>query len=90
MQLELLSAVATPATDLSAVYLPGLDIAQHALLGANRRVLRASGLASRLEALKAYYAALDRLLGPLLRPREDELVVIVTEPGRVSGSRGAA
>jgi len=89
VQLELLSRIATPATDLSAVYLPGLDIAQHALLGDEPSRLAPSGLASRLEALKAYYVALDRLVGPLLAPAQDELVVIVTEPGRVSGSRGA-
>ena len=33
IQLALLQSVVTPQTDLAVVYLPGLDIAQHALLG---------------------------------------------------------
>ncbi len=61
IQLALLQSVVTPQTDLAVVYLPGLDIAQHALLG--RRAVDASTapstLSMRLEALKAYYAALD-------------------------------
>jgi hypothetical protein len=89
IQLALLAGVTTPDTDLSVVYLPGLDIAQHALLGENQMGLSASTLAARLEALKAYYTALDRLLAPLLTPAPDELVLVVTEPGRVAGAGGA-
>ena len=89
MQLALLSEVATPVTDLSVVYLPGLDIAQHALLGDDQTGLSASTLAARLDALEAYYSALDRLLAPLLTPAPDELVFVVTEPGRVGGDAGA-
>ena len=36
IQLTLCERVARPATDLVAVYLPGLDIAQHALLADDR------------------------------------------------------
>jgi hypothetical protein len=71
------------------VYLPGLDIAQYALLGGDQPGLAASTLAARLEAVKAYYAALDRLLGPFLTPGSDELILLVTQPGRV-GENGAA
>ena len=71
------------------VYLPGLDIAQHALLGSDQTGLAASTLAARLDAVKAYYSALDRLLAPFLTPAADELVIVVTEPGRV-GEHGAA
>jgi hypothetical protein len=92
IQLALASAVAPPATDLSVVYLPGLDIAQHALLGNGQAGLSdaqtglsPSALAARLEGLQAYYAALDRLLAPLLTPGPDELLMLVTEPGRVGG-----
>ena len=85
IQLALASAVAPPATDLSVVYLPGLDIAQHALLGDAQAGLSPSALAARLEGLQAYYSALDRLLAPLLTPGPDELVMLVTEPGRVGG-----
>ena len=78
-------SVATPVTDLSVVYLPGLDIAQHTLLGEDQTGLSASTLAARLDALEAYYSALDRLLAPFLTPAPDELVLVVTEPGRVGG-----
>ena len=89
IQLALLSEVATPVTDLSVVYLPGLDIAQHTLLGDDQTGLPASTLAARLNALEAYYSALDRLLAPFLTPAPDELVLVVTEPGRVGGDAGA-
>ena len=56
----------------------------------NQTGLSASTLAARLEALKAYYAALDRLLAPLLTPAPDELVLVVTEPGRVGGDARSA
>ena len=113
IQLALASAVAPPATDLSVVYLPGLDIAQHALLvdglaglsdglaarsdglaapsdgraglSDAQKGLSPSALAARLEGLQAYYSALDRLLAPLLTPGPGELVILVTEPGRVGG-----
>jgi hypothetical protein len=92
IQLALLSEVASSATDLSVVYLPGLDIAQHALLGGDEGGLAASALAAKLDALQNYYSALDRLLAPLLAPAPDELVMVVTEPGRVleTGARLAA
>jgi hypothetical protein len=89
IQLALLAAGTTPGTDLSVVYLPGLDIAQYALLGEDQMGLSASTLAARLEALRTYYTALDRLLAPLLTPAPDELVIVVTEPGRVAGAGGA-
>jgi len=89
IQLALLTEVAAPGTDLAVVYLPGLDIAQHALLGTDQAGLAASTLAARLDAVKAYYSMLDRLLAPFLTPAGDELVILVTEPGRV-GENGAA
>jgi hypothetical protein len=91
LQLALTSEVVTRDTDLSVVYLPGLDIAQHALLGGDQSgvAASASALGARLDAVKAYYAALDRLLAPLLSVAPDELVVIVTEPGRVTAEAGA-
>jgi hypothetical protein len=73
--------------DLLAVYLPGLDIAQHSLLGSDGRLGSASSVAARLEALKGYYAALDRLLTRFVRSdSENEMVFVITSPGRVSGT----
>ena len=94
IQLALLQSVVTPQTDLAVVYLPGLDIAQHALLGQRGPGDDASNqapstLSMRLEALNSYYAALDKLLAPLLQPAADEIVVVVTEPGRVGGDEAA-
>lgn len=91
LQLLLLAEVASASTDVAVVYLPGLDIAQHALLGVDRTGLAASALAARLAAVTDYYVALDRLLAAtsLLAPKRDEMVVVLTEPGRVSGDGGA-
>jgi Type I phosphodiesterase / nucleotide pyrophosphatase len=89
IQLVLLSDVAAADTDLSAVYLPGLDIAQHTLLGPQQALTSASTLAARLEALKDYYVALDRLLAPALIPTTGELVFVVTTPGRVTSPSSA-
>ena len=89
IQLALVAEVSAADTDLSVVYLPGLDIVQHSLLGGDQPGRAASALAARLDAVKSYYAALDRLLGPLLTPERDQLVFLVTEPGRV-GETGAA
>jgi Type I phosphodiesterase / nucleotide pyrophosphatase len=88
VQLALLSEVTSPVTDLSVVYLPGLDIAQHALL-TSAQGSGASMLAARLEALRHYYSALDRMLASALTPEPGELVLVVTQPGRVSGASGA-
>ena len=89
IQLVLLSDVAAADTDLSAVYLPGLDIAQHTLLGPQQALPSASTLAARLEAVKDYYVALDRLLQPALMPTAGELVFVVTTPGRVTARASA-
>ncbi len=89
IQLVLLSDVAAADTDLSAVYLPGLDIAQHTLLGPQQALQSASTLAARLEAVKDYYVALDRLLQPALMPTAGELLFVVTTPGRVTAPASA-
>jgi hypothetical protein len=70
--------------DLDLVYLPGLDIAQHALLGnGDGAAHAASALAIRVDALRGYYAFLKQLLDPLLAPSERVDVLILTQPGRV-------
>ena len=81
-------ALGTP--DLLVLYLPGLDIAQHALLGAGAGAsLSPSAAAARLASLERYYEFLDRALTTLL-PRGGDaagatLVLAITQPGRVSG-----
>ena len=63
--------------DLVALYLPGLDIVQHALFGTGEAV-SPSALQARLEGLRHYYAYLDELL-------EKDLVQLQAER---SGQRG--
>jgi hypothetical protein len=80
----LLGAHHNDQRDLDIVYLPGLDIAQHVLLGGRTGASQTpSGLGTRVEALRLYYAFLRRLLDPLLSPPERTAVLIVTQPGRV-------
>ena len=87
IQLALAHEVSSAAPpDLGAIYLPGLDIAQNTLLGNRDAVLAPSVVADRLRALRDYYVFLDRLLTHVLAPADDELVVVVTEPGRVSAA----
>jgi hypothetical protein len=77
-------ALGTP--DLLAVYLPGLDIVQHALFQDQAAgALSPSAAADRLAALEQYYTFLDESLGRLAAgpAGEQRLVVLVTQPGRV-------
>ncbi len=79
-------ATALPSTtrDLDVIYLPGLDIAQHALLGGRAGIAEApSALATRVDALRGYYAFLRQALDPLLTPTKTMNVIVVTQPGRV-------
>jgi hypothetical protein len=77
-------ALPDPPRDLDVIYLPGLDVAQHTLLGsAERGAPSPSVVAARVEALKDYYQFLAALLDPVLKPARDQIVMIVTSPGRV-------
>jgi hypothetical protein len=85
-QIALASEVAGDHTDLIAIYLPGLDIAQHALLNAaDGQSASASALSARLQAIRDYYVALDRLLALTTVPSPSEVLFVVTAPGRVAG-----
>jgi hypothetical protein len=86
IQLALMREVSVPAPDLSVVYLPGLDIAQNTLLGQGETAVAPSAVATRLQALRDYFVFLDRLLAKVLTPADSELVVVITEPGRVATS----
>jgi hypothetical protein len=77
--------------ELRAIYLSGLDIAQHNLVGSAAGAgLPASALAARVEALERYYVFLDRLLEPLVAgPSAGRVVALATDPGRsASGGLG--
>ena len=83
----LLQALPGPRRDLDVVYLPGLDIAQHALLGASDGGAQsASVMAARVDALRSYYIFLVNLLEPLVAPAAKQAVMVVTGPGRVQSA----
>jgi hypothetical protein len=72
--LDLATDPALGEQDLLTVYLPGLDIAQHALLGADRA-----------RAVEAYYAFLDEVIAAtvLKSSHPGRVTFLVTQPGRV-------
>jgi hypothetical protein len=82
----ILQALPGPRRDLDVVYLPGLDIAQHALLGAPGAAPSASVMAARVDALRSYYSFLVRLLNPLMTAAARQVVMVVTGPGRVQSA----
>lgn len=84
LQMGLAARVQTANTDLTTVYLPGLDIAQHALFGGGSTQVSPSAVAGRLDALRGYYRFLDGLVADALTVGNNELVFLVTEPGRVT------
>ncbi len=86
IQLQLMREVQSSPPDLSALYLPGLDIAQNALLGPRETALAPSDVTARVQALRDYVVFLDRLLADTIVPSDSELVVLLTEPGRVTAS----
>lgn len=73
-----------PGRDLDVVYLPGLDIAQHALLATPEGAAQTpSAVAARVDALRSYYEFLRDVAEPLMTPVTRTDVVIVMQPGRV-------
>lgn len=68
--------------DVQVVYLPGLDIAQHALLAAGTSAATPSELTARVAAIERYYQFLDGLIADLTTT--SRAVLLVTQPGRVS------
>jgi Type I phosphodiesterase / nucleotide pyrophosphatase len=73
--------------DLLVLYLPGLDIAQHALYAAaGGQALAPSDAAERLAAIEQYYVFLDGAIGAWLAhdAGPGRLVMLVTQPGRVA------
>ncbi len=83
----LANAIPGPPRDLDVLYLPGLDIVQHTILGARDGApLAPSAVNARVSALRAYEYFLRSLLGSWLNPNAGEIVMLVTEPGRVAGN----
>ena len=77
-------SLAGPARDLDVIYLPGLDIAQHALLATPQGAAQApSEVSARVDGLRRYYEFLRELAAPLLTPAIGTEVVILLQPGRV-------
>lgn len=69
--------------DLDVLYLPGLDIAQHALLRGQASSATPSVLSARLAALREYHRFLGELVSPWLKPVDKQVVLILTAPGRM-------
>jgi Type I phosphodiesterase / nucleotide pyrophosphatase len=85
LQVAISREVASPSADLTCVYLPGLDLVQHALFsGADAMAATPSAAAERLAALDEYYVLLDGLLAPAVQGVGNDLLVVVTGPGRVT------
>jgi hypothetical protein len=90
VQILMADEIATEGVDLVCVYLPGLDLVQHGLLtSADGSAIPASVLARRIESLRAYYSYLDALLGRRVTPGGQDLVAILTGPGRVERTAAA-
>jgi Type I phosphodiesterase / nucleotide pyrophosphatase len=70
--------------DLDVIYLPGLDIAQHALLA--EQTAAPSTLSARLAALRSYHAFLRDLIRPSLKPMEHHVTMVITAPGRLGSN----
>jgi hypothetical protein len=85
--LGLATRIPGTARDLDVVYLPGLDILQHTILSTpDGAPLAPSAVSVRVSALHAYEGFLRRLLDAWLNPSAGEIVMLVTEPGRVGGN----
>ncbi len=77
-----------PPVDVQAVYLPGLDIAQHNLVQAGAPASVPS-MSARVAAIERYYALLDELVAELLPPSASHIDALILWPGRVGGEQGA-
>jgi hypothetical protein len=85
--LGIAQALPGPSRDLDVVYLPGLDIAQHALLGApDGNAPAPSAVAARVDALRSYYGFLARSLASSVLPSRKQIVMVVTQPGRIQSA----
>lgn len=91
--LTLATDAALGSQDLLAVYLPGLDIAQHALFpAATGATLAPSAAAERVRALEGYYTFLDAAIASTLLSGDDSrrMTWLVAQPGRVAHDSASA
>ena len=86
VQLGMAKRLNADSLDLLVVYLPGLDIVQHTLIGSNSAAAAPSALSARLESVRSYYIYLDALLREVSVPSPGQLLVVVTHPGRIEGA----
>ena len=85
LQIAIAKQIAAPNADLVCTYLPGLDLVQHGLFGsAEAAGTSPASAAVRLAALDEYYGLLDALLAPALQVSSDDLLLVITSPGRVA------
>lgn len=84
LQLAIARRLQADRPDVLAIYLPGLDIVQHTLL-ASSGTAAPSALSVRLESVGAYYLFLDALLSDITVPSSQDVVLVVTHPGRIEG-----
>lgn len=82
LQIELATHPIAAHADLLVVYLPGPDIARHALLDAIAQ-RGAAELPPRLDALRQYYRYLDEIVARVVASAPPDAVVMwITHPGR--------
>jgi hypothetical protein len=85
LQIAITKEVAAPNVDLECTYLPGLDLVQYGLFGSTEAASASpASVAGRLAALDEYYVLLDALLGPAVGVSDDDLLLVITSPGRVT------
>ena len=85
LQIAITKQVAGPNVDLVCTYLPGLDLVQYGLFGSSEAASASpASVAGRLAALDEYYVLLDALLGPAVGVSDDDLLILITSPGRVT------
>ena len=86
--MEIAEAISSEANlDLLVVYLPGLDIAQHTLLGGESGA-PPSELELRIAALERYYVFLSQLTGAIIRGPDARRVFVITQGGRLHDGDG--
>jgi hypothetical protein len=85
LQIAVTKQIARPDADLVCTYLPGLDLVQYGLFGnADAAGASPASAAVRLAALDEYYVLIDALLAPVLSVSSDDLLLVITGPGRVA------